>query len=151
LLDRVRRTPVRTFLIYPLVVIAFELIRRRGAFTISPWGMPLLIWGYLQYRFVGSYRRHYGGGGPGLDMPPQRILDDGPYRYTRNPMYLGHLIFMAGLALTFRSWLGLAILLVNAVWFDRRVRGDEQHLRALFGAVYNDYCRRVKRWIPGLA
>jgi protein-S-isoprenylcysteine O-methyltransferase Ste14 len=65
-------------------------------------------------------------------------------------MYLGHLIFMLGLALTFRSWLALAILVVNAVWFDRRVRGDEAHLEKMFGADYLAYKARVKRWIPFL-
>ena len=143
-------TPVRSFALYPVVVIAFEMIRQGGTLRVVPWGIPLLIWGYLQYRLVGRYRRRLGGGGPGLDVPPQRLVDDGPYRYTRNPMYLGHLIFMAGLALTFRSWLGLAILLANLVWFHRRVRGDEQRLLEHFGAPYADYCRRVKRWIPRL-
>src|SRR5579864_2589615 len=143
-------TPVRTFAIYPVVVIAFEMIRQGGTLRVVPWGIPLLIWGYLQYRLVGRYRRRLGGGGPGLDVPPQRLVDDGPYRYMRNPMYLGHLIFMAGLALTFWSWLALAILLANLAWFHRRVRGDEQRLLQHFGAPYADYCRRVKRWIPRL-
>jgi protein-S-isoprenylcysteine O-methyltransferase Ste14 len=75
---------------------------------------------------------------------------DGLYLYSRNPMYLGHLIFTAGLALTFWSWLALAILVVNLFWFERRVRGDEQRLLQRFGALYADYCRRVKRWIPGV-
>lgn len=145
-----QKTPVRTFAIYPVVVIAFEMIRQGGTLRVIPWGIPLLVWGYLQYRLVGRYRRRLGGGGPGLDVPPQRIVSDGPYRYTRNPMYLAHLIFMAGLALTFRSWLALAILLVNMIWFHLRVRGDERHLLQHFGAPYADYCRRVKRWIPGM-
>lgn len=143
-------TPVRSFALYPVVVIAFEMIRQGGTLRVIPWGIPLVIWGYLQYRLVRNYRGRLGGGGPGLDVPPQHLVDDGPYRYTRNPMYLGHLIFMAGLALTFWSWLALAILLANMIWFHRRVRGDEQHLLAHFGAPYADYCRRVKRWIPGL-
>ena len=145
-----QRTPVRTFVVYPVVVAAFELVRRGGALPLIPWGVPLLLWGYLQYRLVGRYRGQSGGGGPGLERPPQQLVTDGPYRYTRNPMYLGHLIFMAGLAITFQSWLAVVILAVNAVWFDRRVRGDETRLRALFGKPYDDYCGRVKRWIPGL-
>ena len=145
-----QKTPVRSFAIFPVVVIAFEMIRQGGTLRVIPWGMPLLIWGYLQYRLVGGYRRGHGGGGPGLEVPPQHLVSDGPYRYTRNPMYLGHLIFMAGLALTFWSWLALAILLANLIWFHLRVRGDEQRLQQHFGAPYADYCRRVKRWIPGL-
>jgi protein-S-isoprenylcysteine O-methyltransferase Ste14 len=147
---RLRSTPVRTFAIYPAVVIAFELSRRGGMLEVVPWGVPLLIWGYLQYRLAGSYRVRHGGGGPGLEVAPQRLVSDGLYRYSRNPMYLGHLIFMAGLALTFWSWLALAILVANLFWFDRRVRGDEQRLLQRFGAPYAAYCGRVKRWIPGL-
>ena len=144
------RTPVRTFAIYPLVVIAFELIWYEGTLTFMPWGVLLMIWGYLQYRIVGSYRRRHGGGGPGIDVPPQRLLTEGPYGLTRNPIYLGHLIFLAGLALTFLSWLALFIFLANAAWFHLRVLRDENNLSKQFGAPYNDYCSRVKRWIPGV-
>ena len=109
-----------------------------------------MVWGFLQYRLVGDFRTRAGGGGPGISKPPERIVEDGPYRWTRNPMYLGHLVFLAGLALTLKSWTGLAILAVHAVWFDLRVREDEARLARLFGDPYRDYCRRVKRWLPGL-
>jgi protein-S-isoprenylcysteine O-methyltransferase Ste14 len=65
-------------------------------------------------------------------------------------MYLGHLIFMLGLAVTFASWFALVLFAARAVWFHRRVREDEARLQAMFGAPYLDYQRRVKRWIPGL-
>jgi len=44
----------------------------------------------------------------------------------------------------------VGVLVVHIFWFDRRVREDEQRLAELFGEPYRDYCRRVKRWIPGL-
>jgi protein-S-isoprenylcysteine O-methyltransferase Ste14 len=144
------RTPLRTFVIYPLCVIAFELAIRRGNLVIVPWGVPLLAWGYLQYRFTGHHRVQHGGGGPGITVPPEHLVEDGLYAYTRNPMYLGHLIFMLGLAVTFWSWLALILLAVNAIWFHRRVLDDEARLRKLFGAQYADYQARVKRWIPGV-
>jgi len=151
---RVRRwfksTSKRTFVVYPVAVIAFELGLRHGALTVNPWGVPLLLWGYLQYRLVGTYRVRTGGGGPGLEVPPERIVRGGPYRYTRNPMYLGHLIFMLGLAVTFASWLAVALLVFHAVWFHRRVVRDEGSLEARFGAPYRAYKAQVKRWIPGL-
>src|SRR5262245_15299550 len=144
------RTPLRTFVIYPLCVIAFELAIRRGNLVIVPWGTPLLAWGYLQYRLTGHHRVQLGGGGPGITVPPEHLVEDGLYAYTRNPMYLGHLIFMLVLAVTFWSWLALILLAVNAIWFHRRVLDDEARLRKLFGAQYADYQARVKRWIPGL-
>ena len=114
------------------------------------WATPLLAWGYLQYKLTGTLRTREGGGGPGISKPPERIVTHGPYRWTRNPMYLGHLIFLAGLALALGSWVGAIVFAGHAVWFDLRVREDEARLAALFGEPYREYCRRVKRWIPGV-
>jgi protein-S-isoprenylcysteine O-methyltransferase Ste14 len=146
----VKSTPRRTFVLFPLIVIAFEAARRGGMPQVQPFGAIFLLWGYLQYRLVGRDRRARGGGGPGLETPPERIVTDGAYAYLRNPMYLGHLIFMAGLAITFSSWLALALLVFHAVWFHLRVLRDEERLALRFGDTYREYKRRVKRWIPGV-
>ncbi len=145
-----KSTPNRSFVLYPVCIVAFELVLRGGDLAFVPWGAPLLVWGYLQYRLVGKYRLDTGGGGPGLDVPPQRIVDQGPFRYVRNPMYLGHLIFMAGLAISFLSLPAVALLAFHMVWFHMRVLGDERHLEEIFGAEYTGYKARVKRWIPGI-
>jgi len=150
LLRWLTRTPVQTFVLCPLLVVAFELVRQGERLTVVPAGLALLAWGYLQYLMVGRLRSRFGGGGPGIGVPPDRIVESGPYRYVRNPMYLGHLIFMLGLALTFASWFALVLFAARAVWFHRRVLEDEARLQAMFGAPYLDYQRRVKRWIPGL-
>ena|SRR5947209_1002101 len=144
------RTPVQTFVLCPLLVIAFELLWRRGEIVFVPAGLVLAAWGYAQYVLVGRYRTERGGGGPGVAVPPDRIVASGPYGYVRNPMYLGHLIFMLGLALTFWSWFALILFALRAVWFHRRVGEDEKRLEQMFGAAYRDYQGRVKRWIPAL-
>jgi protein-S-isoprenylcysteine O-methyltransferase Ste14 len=144
------RTPVRSFVLMPIAVAAFELARRGGTLAIEPLGLPLLAWGYCQYRLVGRFRTAHGGGGPGVEVPPRCLVIAGPYRFTRNPMYLGHLIFLAGLAVTFRSYFAVALVVGHAVWFHRRVKADEARLTARFGAEYTDYMGRVKRWVPGL-
>lgn len=146
----VKSTPNRTFILFPLVVLVFEAARRGGTPPLQPWGVIFLLWGYLQYRLVGRDRRARGGGGPGIEEPPDRIVSDGAYAYLRNPMYLGHLIFMLGLAITFWSWLALALLLFHAGWFHVRVLRDEARLELRFGESYREYKKRVKRWIPGL-
>ena len=153
-LARARRwlkgTSNRTFIAWPVALFAVEALIRQGMPAVEPWALPLLAWGYLQYRWVGTYRTALGGGGPGVSVPPDRIVEAGPYRWVRNPMYLGHLVFLAGLALLLRSWIGLGLFVFHLFWFQRRVREDERHLEALFGDSYRAYCRRVKRWIPGL-
>ena len=143
-------TSNRTFIAWPLALLAVEALVQQGMPVIRWWALPLLAWGYLQYRLVGNYRARIGGGGPGISIAPDRIVEAGPYRWVRNPMYLGHLIFFAGLALVLGSWIALAVLVFHVVWFHGRVREDEARLAALFGESYRDYCRRVKRWIPGL-
>src|SRR5215469_3729594 len=144
------RTPVQTFVLCPLAVVAFELALHHGEIIFVPWGCSLLVWGYLQYLFVGNYRLPRAGGSAGMEVPPDRIITTGPYRYTRNPMYLGHLIFIAGLAIFFWSWFALIVLVLRALWFQRRVLHDEARLEKMFGAKYSTYRAQVKRWIPGL-
>jgi len=144
------RTPLRTFVLYPLLIIAWELLLRHGRLEVHPVFLPLMLWGYFQYRLCGVYRRKRGGGGPGIDTPPKRMVLSGPYAYTRNPMYLGHIIFLAGLALTLQSLFAAAITLVTAMWFHLRVRRDEARLLELWGEPYRRYLVVVKRWIPGL-
>jgi protein-S-isoprenylcysteine O-methyltransferase Ste14 len=141
-------TSKRTFVLYPLLVAAFQYLWTGGHIDFHFAGLPLLAWGYAQYRLVGNYRERIGGGGPGIEIPPDRIVDFGPYAYTRNPMYLGHLIFMLGLAIAFWSWAALLLLAFHIYWFQQRVVEDEARLSKLFGPAYDDYRRRVKRWIP---
>lgn len=145
-----KSTSNRTFIVWPAALYAVEAALHRGAPPLNLWALPLLAWGYLQYRWVGVYRTRLGGGGPGLSVPPERLVTGGPYRWMRNPMYAGHLIFFAGIALVLESWVAAAVLAFHLVWFDRRVKDDEPRLAELFGEPYREYCRRVKRWIPGV-
>lgn len=85
-----------------------------------------------------------------MDTLPEQIVTQGPYRYTRNPIYLGQLIFMAGLWVGFRSWVALALCIFHLPWFHLHVVKDEARLEERFGESYREYKRRVKRWIPGI-
>ncbi len=145
-----RGTSNRTFVLWPIALLSGEAALQNGLPRIDPWALPLLAWGYLQYRLVGNYRSREGGGGPGLSIPPERLVVGGPYRYCRNPMYLGHLIFLAGLVLALHSWIAVGVFAFHLAWFHRRARDDEARLAELFGDPYREYLARVKRWIPGL-
>ena len=145
-----RRTPIRTFILYPIITLAWELSINRGNLNFNPFFLPFMLWGFLQYRLCGLYRLKHGGGGPGLESPPERLVSTGPYAYTRNPMYLGHVIYLTGLTLTLRSWFGAALTVAVAIWFHIRVLGDEKKLAIKLGQPYIDYLKSVKRWIPAL-
>jgi protein-S-isoprenylcysteine O-methyltransferase Ste14 len=85
-----------------------------------------------------------------MGNPPDQLVTTGIYRYTRNPMYLGHLIFLSGLALVLRSP-GFGVLLGwHLQWFDDRAAEDERRLEEIFGATYAGYRETVPRWAPGL-
>ena len=77
----------------------------------------------------------------------------GPPRFNRtlclnrNPMYLGHLIYLLGLSLALCSWLGAVITIGVALWFRRRVIGDEKNLATRLGKPYLEYMKKVPRWI----
>lgn len=150
ILKRLRGTSFRTFVIYPLIVLAWELLLNSGQLRLHPWFLPLLAWGFLQYRLVGMYRIRIGGGGPGMDTMPERLVTTGPFALCRNPMYLGHIIFLTGLTLSLQSLLAGAITVATAIWFQGRVLKDERRLSKQFGQPYADYTSRVRRWVPGL-
>ena len=140
-----RSTSTRTFVLLPAVAAAESLLARRR--PRAPFAV-LLPWGYLQYRLCGAYRTRRGAGGPGMKRPPERLVTSGPYALTRNPMYLGHLVFLAGLTLTTRSRVVGAVAVALLPWFDARAREDEARLGELFGDDYERYRRAVPRWVP---
>ena len=144
-----RRSPFQTFILVPLAVLLCELAL--GGIRLQPIGLVLMLWGYGQYRLVGRYRVRLGGGGPGLSgAPPERLVENGIYAWTRNPMYLGHILYMVGVAVFFSSWAGALIGAARAAWFHSRVLRDERGLTKQFGEAYVAYTKRVKRWVPGL-
>ncbi len=149
-LNLLRKTPFRTFILYPLITIAWELFLNRNSMKLEPIFLPFMLWGYFQYRLCGLYRIKHGGGGPGLETPPERLVSTGPYAYSRNPMYLGHIIFLIGLTLSLKSPFAALITIATAIWFHLRVLGDERRLAERLGEPYIQYVATVKRWLPGL-
>ena len=81
-------------------------------------------------------------------MQTDALIEEGPYRYSRNPLYVGLLALSLGLALLLPTFWGLvlfpaAVLLI--LW--GAIRPEEQFLHQRFGAPYEDYTRRVRRWL----
>ncbi len=76
------------------------------------------------------------------------VVQSGPYRFTRNPMYLGVALLLAALCLWLGSPLSLLAIAAFVAYITRfQIQPEERALRAKFGAPYEDYCRRVRRWL----
>jgi protein-S-isoprenylcysteine O-methyltransferase Ste14 len=79
---------------------------------------------------------------------PHTFVESGPYRFTRNPMYLGTVIFLLGLFFVARSWYFLIppvlfFVLINSIL----IPFEEELMHQTFGVSYDDYRRKVRRWI----
>lgn len=80
--------------------------------------------------------------------PTTAIVTTGPYRFTRNPMYLSLALLYAGLALWFAVIWALMLLPVALVIVRYYViAGEERYLERKFGQEYLDYKARVRRWL----
>jgi len=90
-----------------------------------------------------------GRGTPAPFDPPRRLVVRGPYRFVRNPMYIGAALALAGAALIYKSaalaGFAAGFLLVAHLFV---VLYEEPTLRRMFGVEYESYCRRVHRWRP---
>jgi protein-S-isoprenylcysteine O-methyltransferase Ste14 len=84
-------------------------------------------------------------------MKPQEssaLVTGGIYRATRNPMYLAMLLILIGWAYIVANPAALAILPLFVAYLNRfQIAPEERALRARFGAGFEDYCRRVRRWL----
>ena len=80
--------------------------------------------------------------------PSSALVVAGPYRFTRNPMYLGMALLTVALGLWLNTW-WVIILLVPALLVIKRfvIDREEAYLRRRFGAEYEAYTRDVRRWL----
>jgi protein-S-isoprenylcysteine O-methyltransferase Ste14 len=101
---------------------------------------------YLHCQWLFATR---GQGTPAPFDPPRKFVRRGLYKWVRNPMYLATLALIGAEALFLRSWhiavyfvcLACALHVFVMLW-------EEEHLRRNFGAMYEDYRREVRRWLP---
>lgn len=105
-------------------------------------GTVIALWCIFTFVFVGK-------GTPAPFDPPRRLVIRGPYRFVRNPMYIGAGLVLVGLAIFYESisvalYAGLFLLAAHIFV----VVYEEPTLRRTFGQEYDAYCARVRRWWP---
>ncbi len=142
----------------PLVFLGFVLlglvIDRLAGWAALPGGVVQLLFGaasllgglFLIIGALGLFRR--AGKNPEPWTGTATLVTDGIYRRTRNPMYLGMAFAHLGLALLLNSigalvTLPLAVLAINHFV----IPAEEAYLDRTLGVPYQQYCRRVRRWI----
>jgi len=82
------------------------------------------------------------------NRPTTAIVENGPYRFTRNPIYLGMMLGLIGLALAFDTlWLLIALVPFAVLIRYGVVAREEAYLERKFGDVYRAYRARVRRWL----
>jgi protein-S-isoprenylcysteine O-methyltransferase Ste14 len=108
-----------------------------GAFVL---GLALVVWAIRAFKAAGTPVQGY--------RPTSAIVDRGPYRFTRNPIYAGMVVGLAGLAVAFDTlWLLAALVVFFAVIRFGVVAREEAYLDRKFGDAYRDYKARVRRWL----
>ncbi len=134
-------------------------------FTIVMFGVPLI--GILDFHSLGiDYLLGFSVGGflfalgLGIDLwgtktlsaqqslgATGKIVTAGPYRYTRNPQYVGFIILFSGIVLLSASWMALFTGLFAIVLFFVIPFSEEPWLKQQYGKPYEEYCRMVPRFV----
>lgn len=104
-------------------------------------GAWLRVWGAS---YLGATTVHRG------EMEGERIIADGPYRYTRNPLYLGTILNTVALAILMRPEAALLTLLLIVLLQYRLIGREEQYLTQQLGPAYEEYRKTTPRLIPTL-
>jgi protein-S-isoprenylcysteine O-methyltransferase Ste14 len=126
-----RLMPVRTFPPEPACVAGAALCC--AAVTVGIWG---------------SITMHRAGTNVRPDRPATALVTGGPFRFSRNPLYLSLITLYLGITLLFDAmWPLIMLMPVLAFVHWRIVLREEKYLETKFGDAYRDYKTRVRRWI----
>lgn len=82
------------------------------------------------------------------DKASDHLVMDGPFSFTRNPIYFGNTLLMIGIGMVSSSLWFIALALIAAFATQKlAIEREERHLQSRFGKKYLDYTKRVRRWI----
>lgn len=127
----------------PTLVVSLDLdVRMWAALPVLAAGIAIAVAGVIQFR------RSHTTVNP---MTPERtsaLVSSGIYRYTRNPMYVGMLLALLAFSVVLASPASLLILPAFVVYMNRfQIVSEERELARHFGAEFQAYRERVRRWL----
>lgn len=121
------------------LVIGHPGVRATGWFLVAVFG----LWNGWALQSMARHRTALLPGGA-----TTTVIQTGPYRFSRNPLYVGLIVLDIGLALLSGSLWALVLVplgVIALVW--GAILPEERYLSAKFGTEYAEYCRRVRRWL----
>ncbi|MFG5779717.1 methyltransferase family protein [Comamonas sp. J-3] len=119
----------------------------------GPWRLPLTLLlvalgGAADLSGLLAFRRHRTTVNPLAPQNSSTVVQDGIYRYSRNPMYLGMALLLTAWAVWLAQPACLLVLPLFVGYITRfQILPEERILQARFGTPYQDYLRRVRRWL----
>jgi protein-S-isoprenylcysteine O-methyltransferase Ste14 len=137
-----------------LWIVPVDLVTQIGgpALPVGPWtwaAIPFWVTGVAVVIWCAADFVRKGHGTPAPIEPPKELVISGLYRYVRNPMYVGVLLIQVGHIVWFGTLAQGIYWFFLCIGFNLFIRANEEpHLRRTFGAAYEEYCRKVPRWIP---
>ena len=140
--------PGRVVVLLPAVILlAGSLLSRIPGRSWLVGVVPILT-GVIVYCSCAWQFTFTGKGTPWPRDPTKVFVAKGLYRLTRNPMFIGILLILVGEAIVFRSVALLVYTFYRGHRFNSHATAEEEpRLRRDFGTSYEEYCRRVPRWI----
>lgn len=103
-------------------------------------GLGLIVTGIIEFRHANTAVVPF--------SPTTAIVSSGPFRFTRNPLYLGFVLIYIGASLAANTlWPLFMLPLAILVLLHGVVKREERYLERKFGTAYTDYRARVRRWI----
>ncbi len=103
-------------------------------------GLGLIVTGIIEFRHANTAVVPF--------RPTTAIVSSGPFRFTRNPLYLGFVLIYIGASLAANTlWPLFMLPLAILVLLHGVVKREERYLERKFGTVYTDYRARVRRWM----
>ena len=142
--------PPLLYLVAFLVVLGLRWLvpLRIFASTLAPWcGLLFIVPGVA---IALSGRRALAAAGTNVNpfLPANAIATKGPYRFSRNPLYVSLTLLFVGLTLATNTWWGfLALIPVLLLMHRGVVLREERYLDRKFGDTYRQYCSRVRRYL----
>ena len=137
--------PARALSWSGIVRPAASRVPQVAGMVIGALGAAVALWCICTFASIGR-------GTPAPFDPPRRLVIQDPYRFVRNPMYIGAGLALASAALFYESlpllgYSAFFFLLTHlfVLWYE------EPTLRQTFGPEYEAYCRKVRRWRPSVS